>query len=771
MNYSKIFINHPQPMWLFAKDNDSLLDMNPAARRAYGFTTDAMGLPTLSEIFSEEQLSSFLVQVKGQKLKIARENNSWLQYRSDGSYFQAAILTQDAEHQGLPATLATIMDLASLPQIDRPLHETALKENRQHSSLFNQSNDGVFMSDLEGNHFATNQRASDMLGYTNEALNKLSFREISAEADRSNQLLGQLRDGQDIPVLKRIFRKRTGEDFPVEINVQLVRDDQGQPSYIQSVVRDITRRVRNQRELEAVHQLSTALRAILDRERIMPAILDELMEIMSLAGAGIDLIDLENGGLYIAAANGVWAHHVGGRIPDGTGISHLILDSGESFISNEIDQDARAYNPDAINGCRAAAGIRLESGDAPIGVLWIGSNHQLEQHDLDILKAIGSIAANAIYRSSLHNKTQQQLQRFQMLQQINRSITATFDEKISFRIILQALRSQLNVDAAAALLFDRSSNTLTYAEAIGLGDRVDYTAQYRMSERLAGRAVLERKAVAIPDLAEAGLPIQKLPAEIQETFTSYYAVPLIAKGEVKGVLEVFQRGRLSIDQNWTTFFTVLAEQAAVAIDNAHLFKNIRRSNFELARAYDETIEGWARVLQFRDENTNEDAIRVTDVTVQIAQAAGLEELNFIRWGALLHDIGKVAIPDHILKKPGKLTGEEWRWMRKHPQIAYELLYPIQYLHPALDIPRCHHEKWDGSGYPRGLAGDAIPFAARIFAVVDVWDALMSDRPYRSAWPKERVHDHLRGLSGTHFDPEAVRLFFDVMAGKEESPID
>jgi HD-GYP domain-containing protein (c-di-GMP phosphodiesterase class II) len=137
---------------------------------------------------------------------------------------------------------------------------------------------------------------------------------------------------------------------------------------------------------------------------------------------------------------------------------------------------------------------------------------------------------------------------------------------------------------------------------------------------------------------------------------------------------------------------------------------------------------------------------------------GDEELVHMRRGALLHDIGKIGVPDAILLKPGALTDSEWAIMRQHPGLAYEMLAPITYLRPALDIPYGHHEKWDGTGYPRGLSGDVIPRAARIFAVVDVWDALRSDRPYRPAWPEERVREHIRALAGTHFDPQVVEAF-------------
>lgn len=185
---------------------------------------------------------------------------------------------------------------------------------------------------------------------------------------------------------------------------------------------------------------------------------------------------------------------------------------------------------------------------------------------------------------------------------------------------------------------------------------------------------------------------------------------------------------------------------------------------ELARAYDATLEGWSRALDLRDHETEGHSRRVTEMTIRLARRLGItgSALEHIRRGALLHDIGKMGIPDRILLKPGPLDADEWHVMRQHPTMAYELLAPIPYLHEALDIPWCHHERWDGTGYPRGLAGDAIPLAARIFAVVDVWDALSNDRPYRKASPPPEVIAHLKLLGGSHFDPVVLAAFLELL---------
>jgi HD-GYP domain-containing protein (c-di-GMP phosphodiesterase class II) len=221
---------------------------------------------------------------------------------------------------------------------------------------------------------------------------------------------------------------------------------------------------------------------------------------------------------------------------------------------------------------------------------------------------------------------------------------------------------------------------------------------------------------------------------------------------------------LNPNQDWLDFLEALAGQAAMAIESIRAFEYLQRSNTELALAYSRTIEGWSHALDLRDRETKDHTFRVMDMTLKLARMAGMNEteLMHVKHGSLLHDIGKMGIPDAILLKEEHLTTAEWEIMRRHPFYAYEMLYPIEYLRPALDIPYCHHEKWDGTGYPRKLAGEQIPLAARLFAVVDVWDALRSDRPYRKGWAEDQVREYIRSQAGTHFEPRIVDLFLRVM---------
>jgi HD-GYP domain-containing protein (c-di-GMP phosphodiesterase class II) len=185
------------------------------------------------------------------------------------------------------------------------------------------------------------------------------------------------------------------------------------------------------------------------------------------------------------------------------------------------------------------------------------------------------------------------------------------------------------------------------------------------------------------------------------------------------------------------------------------------------QAYETTLEGWARALELRDRETEGHTRRVTELTLRLARYMGVSESELvnIHRGVLLHDIGKMGVPDHILKKRGPLSEEEWEEMRMHPVYAYNLLSPISYLRSALDIPYCHHEHWDGGGYPRGLKGEQIPLSARIFSVVDVWDALLTDRPYREAWPEEKVKNYIKEAAGTILDPHVVEVFFKMMSSE------
>lgn len=378
--------------------------------------------------------------------------------------------------------------------------------------------------------------------------------------------------------------------------------------------------------------------------------------------------------------------------------------------------------------------------------------------EINLLKGIRKIVARQLRLED--EESQLQLKRLNAVHSIEKAIAESVDINVTLDILLKQVINHLGINAASILLLKQNTQLLEYIVSRGFRTTALKYTKLRLGESNAGLAALGRQIIHIPNLKENNDDFIRSKLFANEDFISYFAVPLIARGQVKGVLELFHRSLLDTDPVWLEFLETLADQAAIAIDNAALFDELQRSNMELIRAYETTIEGWSYAMDLRDKETEGHTRRVTQMTLWIAEEMGVkeEEIVHIRRGALLHDIGKMGVPDYILLKPGPLTDEEWEIMRRHPVYAYEMLYPIEYLRPAIDIPYCHHEKWDGTGYPMGLKGEEIPLAARIFAVVDVWDALSSDRPYRPAWSKETVREHISSLSGSHFDPKVLEIF-------------
>ena len=365
----------------------------------------------------------------------------------------------------------------------------------------------------------------------------------------------------------------------------------------------------------------------------------------------------------------------------------------------------------------------------------------------------------------LLEESQRRLSQVEALHSIDLAISGSMDLRTTLNVLLRHVETLLNVDAADILLFSLSLQQFSFAAGRGFFTNGVAQVHVRPGSSYAGQAALERKPVVISGELATQANRDFAALYVKEGFVAYAGVPLIAKGQIKGVLEVYHRAAHKPDREWLHLLETLAGHAAIAIDNAQLFEGLQQSNLELSLAYDATIAGWSRAMDLRDRETEGHTQRVTDLTLKLARAMKIREseLRHIRHGALLHDIGKMGIPDSILLKEDTLTDEEWERMRQHPGFAYEMLSSIPYLQSALDIPYCHHEKWDGTGYPRRLKGVEIPIAARIFAVADVWDAITSDRPYRKAWSKDEALEHIREQSGKYFDPQVVNEFFRLIS--------
>ncbi len=400
--------------------------------------------------------------------------------------------------------------------------------------------------------------------------------------------------------------------------------------------------------------------------------------------------------------------------------------------------------------------------DVPAGERWFEARlcHLYESRAVIIVRDVTERVKNA-------QQIQSQLRRLSALHAVDAAITSSFDLNITLSVILRQLINQLGVDAADILIFNPTTHMLEYMSGQGFQAKKPQTISLMIGQGYAGKAALERRTISVHDFERQGGGFMFPANFIQEKFADYCAIPLISKGQVKGVLEIYQRQSTSPDDEWLDFLATVAGQAAVAIDSSGLFHDLQRSNAELSQAYDSAIESWAHVLELSNRESGAHAYRVVDLTLRLARAMGIEEENLVhfRRGALLHDVGKLGISETILNKPGPLSPEERQVLEGHSQLAYQLLSSVNYLAPALDIPHYHHEHWNGSGYPEGLREEQIPFPARLFAVVDVYDALTSTRPYRSSWTTRAALDYIEQNAGILFDPAVVKVFLRLMAEK------
>jgi PAS domain S-box-containing protein len=537
-------------------------------------------------------------------------------------------------------------------------------------------------------------------------------------------------------------------------------------------------------ELEALSKVSNSLTSAIDLQPLLENILAGAIHAIPAAEKGTIFLAEPEDVLRLQAMSGYADPRLLGMVlPDQKGYAARVA---RERIPIKID-DAHAEYEIPFKGTVEEIDLVQSGIAAPlivkkkmIGVICLDNvsiTSAFSESDLLLLVTFASSAAIAIENARLFTETQQRLHRLSALHSIDAAIGASVDTNVTLNIVLEHVITELKADAAAVLLFNPLTRMLEYAAGSGFHVHAIEGLRLRLGDGLAGQSVLQRRAINISDLRQASeveqlmdhpvsgaasFPLQYLDGE---NFVAYHAIPLIAKGQVQGVLEIFRRSPMQVDQEWITFFEMLAGQTALAIDNGRLFENLQHSNLELTLAYDATIQGWSQALELRDEETEGHTRRVTDLTLRLIEAMGIEEseIEHARRGSLLHDIGKIAVPDRILLKPGPLDENEWYVMRQHPQYAYNMLSPISYLAPAIHIPWCHHEKWDGSGYPRGLKGEQIPVVARIFAIVDVFDALTSNRPYRQAWTRAKAMEYILEQSGMHFDPKVVKAFMDLIA--------
>lgn len=712
---------------------------------------------------------------------------------------------------GIPLFSTSGMPLGHIAMMhDQPMAESELAKNllaifaaragaelerldaeEKYLGVIENVSEGIFQSTPEGHFILANTSLAQMLGY--DTADDLIFQvtDISMQlyVDPEDRFVWQeaLKKQDLVQGVEVQLYKRDGSKIWVSQNVHAVRDPKGALLYYEGTVTDIT----THREAEETirqnaartHTLDAISRTLaesgLDYRTMLNNVARRLSEMIGELCV-INLLTDDEQAIEVVALHHPDPHVVRDALelqrqapPQiDSGLSGSVLKSGKSQVASTKNRGIRQTTPRETldfyerHTLHSAIGAPIRAQNHVYGTVVIHRGRtkpDFTAEDAHFLDELANRVGMAITNARLLHETERRLRYVQALRDIDVAITSSLELSITLNIVLEQVMTQLETDTAAILLLNPHLQTLNFAAGRGFRTTAIQRTRLRLGESYAGRAALERQTISIPDISAD--PLQPaLSANLPgENFAAYFGTPLVAKGQVKGVLEVFHRNPLRPDDEWLNFLEMLARQAAIAIDNASLFAEMQRSNTELIMAYDATIEGWSRALDLRDRETEGHTQRVTQLTELLAKRLGVSDaqLVHIRRGALLHDIGKMGVPDSILHKNTNLSEEEWQVMRRHPQYAFELLLPINYLRPALDIPYSHHERWDGAGYPRRLKGEQIPLAARIFAVVDVWDALISDRPYHPGWPEQKVLDYLRANSGTSFDPRVVDEFIKL----------
>ncbi len=707
---------------------------------------------------------------------------------------------------GISLIVCVIIFLALiLKQIEKEKKILSESENkyRQLSEQFKRYFDLVQVMivglDKDGNVILANKKTCETLGFGfNELQGKNWFRYFVANGIRENlheyfEKLKELSNGA-LDYHENIIRSKDGTEKLIAWQNTVLKDQDGNVEAILAAGLDITQLRQTQDKLAKQLNLSKDLYFIAEkivseepniqkRAQILSKMCVELLG-ASLAWVGyaapdksVRIVDFypPNHGyiqdLIIRWDDSVYAQGTVGRSIK-TGRYHVI----EDVLTDE--RFSAWKDKIAPYGLKTVLSFPLISPKGVFGVLVMYSDKYgfFNQEKIEQIRILSHLAAAALENARLFQELEKRFSRIEALYQIDKAISSSTDLKVILDIVLDKVIHQLGVHAADVLLFNEHSMTLEYIAGRGFKTKIVDLKPTKLGKSLAGKVGLDKEPIIINgDILEASERFSNPYFEEfknfvqREGFVFYAAVPLVAKGTLLGVLEVFNRSQIEEDGEFIEFLQVLGQQTAIAVDTARLFEDLQKKNIELTDAYDATIEGWAYALDLRDKETEGHSERVTDLTLKIARKMGIkdEELMHIKRGALLHDIGKMGVPDHILLKPGKLTDEEWEIMKKHPFYAYQMLSRIEYLRPAIDIPYCHHERWNGTGYPRGLKGKQIPLSARIFAVVDVYDALTSDRPYRKAWSKGEAIEYIKNEKGKQFDPQVVDVFLTVLQEMED----
>jgi PAS domain S-box-containing protein len=761
--YQMVFEHTRDVILLVRVVDGQILDANRAAEQTYGYSRTELLERTILDLRapqSHDAMVELLEQASAQGILFETVHRRW-----DGTCFPVEVSSTGSDLKGQRVNLSIIRDISERKKAEQEIHELAEFPEKNPNPVIRIDPQGTLL-------FANAASAAMLAALTGPVKGQFpeTFQALVAEIIASGQSREiEIQAGETVYSI--LFHPIPGEN------------------YLHAYGRDITAQKLADRKLSHINRLYAVLSQISQmtpRAKTQQQLFQQACQVLVDDGqfrmVWIGMVDPENLEVKPIAWAGVEDGflsrvNVSARMdPEGQGPTGRSVTERRLIVCNDTINDPKLnvwMDEMERMKYRSLAAFPLTVHGHILGSMTVLSEQTdiFDSREVELLEKVASVLSfgldtleQAAQREAAELKIHQQIEQLSALRAIDRSILSGMGLEQTLDVLLEKILHLLRVDAADILLYNPKNKTIHTASALGLAPSPLRNVVLTMGESHAGKVALEKTLEFIPDLGCIDDSLTEKIRAAGEKFTSYLALPLVAKGALKGVLQLFQVGSLNPEVEWLGFLQALADQAAIAIDNAQLYDEQVLANLRLVQAYDKTIEGWSRALDLRDHETEGHSQRVTEMTEKLARAMDIpeDEMIHVRWGALLHDIGKVGVPDMILLKPGPLTEEEWMVMRRHPAFAYELLDPIDFLRSALDIPYCHHERWDGSGYPWGLAGEDIPLVARIFAVVDSWDALLSDRPYRPGWKLERVLAYIREQSGKLFDPQVVDVFLSLV---------
>ncbi len=779
--YRRLFEAARDGILILDTETGQIEDVNPFMIEMLGFSFEELVGMKIWDLGSFHDIAENEDKFRDlQKNKYVRYENLPLVSRG-GKRFEVEFVSNVYKVDHRDVIQCNIRDITERVRIERALD----RERYLIDTLLDTIPDFIYFKDNQSRFIRISKALALAFGLSNpgDAIGKTDFdfftREHAQTTFEDEQKI--IQTGQPmIGVVEKETWPGRGDTWTSSTKMPL-RDEKGEISGTFGISRDITATRQAQEslanqaeelrlrivELDRLYLATGALLSSIpfDAQTLAKTIVEVIRQDFSQTDCSVFVIGKDGNHLdYLAAEglNSAKARNTSLTVDGASQISNAVR-SGLVIITPDVRVDPKY--PPYWDLARSELSIPLKAGDHVIGLIDLQSTepNTFTRDDERLLTIFAERAALILESGLLNHELNRRLAQLSALHKIDIAIASSMDMHFTLGVVLDQAIANLGIDAADILVVDPILKKFKFAAEQGFRVPRLLNSTIGFGNGLASRVLREKQIVEVHNLMSNLPELRRSGISPNEGFVSFIGIPLIAKGQVSGVLGIFNRSPLEITPDFRSFLEMVAGQTAIAIDNALLFENLQDSNFEIMMAYDETIEGWSRAMDLRDKETEGHTQRATEMTLQLAAHLGLgaEEQANIRRGALLHDIGKIGVPDAILHKPGPLTEEEWVIMRQHPRVARELLISILYLRRALDIPYCHHEKWDGTGYPRGLRGEQIPLAARIFAVVDVWDALSSDRPYRKAWPKEKVYQYIRDQAGIHFDPHIADIFLKM----------